>query len=136
MLGFEGSAEAGSLGMREGVGEERGCGPFPEKEGGQLEKRDLTGGVRLAGIEGERVAGPFPLGCCWVVWLRASPVRLVSLFFVLILFYFQFCLIDFFVINLFGFGLNFNFVNFGNYAKVFVKPIVCCLVKFENKTFV
>jgi hypothetical protein len=80
-LGFEGSAEAGSLGVRGGVGEERGCGPFPEKEGGRLEKRDLMGGVGLAGIEGERVAGPFPLGCCWVVWLRAGPVGLVSLFF-------------------------------------------------------
>jgi hypothetical protein len=54
---------------------------FPEREAERLEKKKMTGGVGLAGREGERVAGPFPLGCCWVIWLRAGPVGLSFPFF-------------------------------------------------------
>jgi hypothetical protein len=54
---------------------------FLEREGERLEKKKMTGGVELAGREGERVAGPFPLGCCSVIWLRAGPVGMSFRFF-------------------------------------------------------
>jgi hypothetical protein len=89
-LGFEGSAEAGSLGVREGVGEDQGCGSF-SREGGRAVGEERSDGWGRVGRERRREGcGAFFPGLLLGRLAPGRPSWVGFSFFVLILFYFLF----------------------------------------------